>query len=116
MIHLVVDYNVLIARITGRRECPRDGTVYNIYYRPPRVPGFCDLDGVPLVTRPDDTEAVVRERMEAYDRQTRPVLQFLESQGIGPVRVEAGDLTPEALFERICQVLKLTAPGTVLNR
>ncbi len=116
VIHFVLDYNVLIARITGRRECPRDGTLYNIYYRPPRVPGVCDLDGAPLVTRPDDTEAVVRERLEAYERQTRPVLEYLDRQGVRPVAVEADELTPEALFERICGLLKLPAPGMMLNR
>lgn len=116
VIHLVVDYNVLIARITGRRECPRDGTLYNIYFRPPRVPGICDLDGTLLVARPDDTEAVVRERLEAYDRQSRPVLEWFEAQEIRPVTADADNLPPEALFERICRALKLTAPGTVLNR
>jgi adenylate kinase len=116
VIHLVVDYNILIARITGRRECPRCGTLYNIYYRPPSVPGFCDLEGEALVARPDDTEAVVRERLEAYDRQTRPVLEYFDSRGVRPVAVEAGDLTPEALFQRILQVSKLAAPGTVLNQ
>lgn len=116
VIHFVLDYNVLIARITGRRECPVCGTVYNVYYRPPRVPGFCNLEGAALAARPDDTEEVVRARLEAYERQTRPVLKFFEAQGIPPVAIEADDLTPEALFERICQVLGLAAPGAVLNR
>lgn len=109
VIHFAVDYNVLIARISGRRECPVCGSLYNVHYRPPRVPGFCDREGAKLVARPDDAEEVVRERLGAYEKQSRPVLEFFEAQGIHPAVIEAGDLTAEALFERICRMLKLPA-------
>jgi len=49
VIHLAVDYNIIIARLTGRRQCPRCGTLYNIASHPPQVDGLCDLDGEPLV-------------------------------------------------------------------
>ena len=45
VIHLAVDYNIIIARLTGRRECPRCGTLYNVASHPPKVDGVCDLDG-----------------------------------------------------------------------
>jgi adenylate kinase len=45
VIYLAVDYNVVIARLTGRRQCPRCGTLYNLATRPPRVDGLCDKDG-----------------------------------------------------------------------
>ena len=45
VIHLAVDYNVIIARLTGRRQCPLCGTLYNVSSHPPRVDGVCDLDG-----------------------------------------------------------------------
>src|SRR5580704_15901397 len=54
VIHLVVDYNIIITRLTGRRQCPRCGTLYNIVSQPPRVAGLCDLDGEKLVIREDD--------------------------------------------------------------
>lgn len=73
------------------------------------------MDGAVLAARPDDTEEVVRERLEAYERQTRPVLKFFEAQGTPPAAVKADDLAPEALFERISQVLRFAAPGAVLN-
>ena len=43
VIHLAVDYNIIIARLTGRRQCPRCGTLYNVASHPPRVEGVCDL-------------------------------------------------------------------------
>ena len=64
VIHLAVDYNVIIARLTGRRQCPRCGTLYNVATHPPKVDGVCDLDGEKLVIREDDSEAVIRERLE----------------------------------------------------
>ena len=54
VIHLVVDYNVIISRMTGRRVCPKCGTLYNSVSRPPKIEGICDLDGTPLVVRDDD--------------------------------------------------------------
>src|ERR1035437_9526151 len=74
-VHLAVYYNIIIARLTGRRQCPRCGTLYNVSSHPPRVEGVCDLDGEALVIRDDDKEDVIRGRLDAYDRQTRPVLQ-----------------------------------------
>src|SRR5450432_483743 len=56
VIHLVVDYNIIIARISGRRQCPGCGTLYNATSKPPRVPGVCDLDGETLAIREDDRE------------------------------------------------------------
>ncbi len=65
VIHLVVDYNVIISRISGRRVCPKCGTLYNAVSRPPKIDGVCDLDGTALVVREDDREEVVRQRLAA---------------------------------------------------
>jgi len=80
-IHLAVDYNIIIARLTGRRECPRCGTLYNVVFHPPKSDELCDLDGERLAIRDDDRELVIRQRLDAYERQTRPVLDFLRSAG-----------------------------------
>jgi adenylate kinase len=106
VIHLVVDYNVIIARLIGRRQCPCCGAVYNIASQPPRVAGVCDLDGTPLVTREDDTEPVIRERLEAYDRQSKPVLGFFRGTGRRLREFDASHLTPEALFDRVCNSIR----------
>jgi adenylate kinase len=105
VIHLAVDYNVIIARLTGRRVCPRCGTLYNVASRPPRVDGLCDRDGEKLVIRDDDSEAVIRERLAAYERQTRPVLEFYSESGRRVVEVDASIDPPKVIFERVRQVL-----------
>ena len=80
-VSLKVDYNQLLRRITGRRVCPVCGTIYNIYAKPPKVDGVCDVDGAALVQRADDTEAVFVERMKSYSELTAPVVDHYRSLG-----------------------------------
>lgn len=82
VLHLVVDYGQLMRRLTGRRTCNVGGEIYNIYERPPKVPGRCDRDGGELIQRPDDREEVIGERLAAYDRQTRPLVDYYRHQGV----------------------------------
>jgi adenylate kinase len=106
VIYLAVDYNVVIARLTGRRQCPRCGTLYNIVSKPPREDMLCDLDGEKLVVREDDREEVIRERLEAYDRQTRPVLEYFVSAGRRVIEVDASNDPPEVVSGRICRAME----------
>jgi len=78
-ISIVVDYESLLHRITGRRICP-SGHIYNIYSNPPAVAGICNIDGSTLVQRPDDTEAVFTERMKTFKSQTAPVVEHYRGQ------------------------------------
>lgn len=78
-IHL--DYNQLLCRITGRRCCPVCGSIYNIGSKPPRRDGFCDVEGVPLIQRADDTVKVFEERMHAYAALTEPVIEHYRKSG-----------------------------------
>ena len=106
VIYLVVDYNVIITRLAGRRQCPACGTLYNVVFHPPKVDELCDLDGHKLMVRDDDREDVIRERLEAYERQTRPVLDFFRSNGRRVVEVEAAEEPPEKIFQKIRQALE----------
>jgi adenylate kinase len=72
VVHLVVDNERIVRRWSGRRICPVCGTLYSLKTNPPKVAGICDLDGVQLVTREDDRESVIRERLSQYETQTRP--------------------------------------------
>lgn len=76
VVHLKVDYNVVVARLAGRRQCPACGALYSLSPNAPTVSEVCDYDGATLVVRDDDREEVVTERLKAYDRQTAPVLEF----------------------------------------
>ena len=106
VIYLAVDYNVVIARLTGRRQCPRCGTLYNIVSQPPREDNLCDLDGEQLVIRDDDREEVIRERLDAYEQQTRPVLEFLRTAGRRVIEVDASSQPPEVVFQWICRAME----------
>jgi adenylate kinase len=89
VVHLEVDYNIIIARISGRRQCPVCGTLYNLAKDPNRT--ACDLEGARLEIREDDREDVVRERLLAYDRQTSPVLEFFKAAGYTVCDVAGSD-------------------------
>jgi adenylate kinase len=105
VIHLVVDYNVIIARMQGRRVCPKCGTLYNAISRPPKTEGICDLDGEKLVIREDDRPEVVRERLEQYEAQTRPVIDFFRNSNHRVFDVDASTERPENVFGRIRSML-----------
>ncbi|MBE0658658.1 MAG: adenylate kinase [Bryobacteraceae bacterium] len=105
VIHLKVDYTVIIKRIAGRRQCPVCGTLYSLTSNPPKKADVCDLDGAGLVIREDDQEDVIRERLEAYDRQTRPLIEFFAGAGHALKEVDAGLDGPDAILQRISGLL-----------
>jgi adenylate kinase len=102
-ISIVVDYEQLLHRITGRRISAA-GRIYNIYSNPPKVAGICDVDGSILVQRPDDSDAVFTERMKTFEAQTAPVIEHYRRQG----RFEEidGDHSVEQVTAEIASALK----------
>jgi adenylate kinase len=80
-VRLKVDYTHLVRRVTGRRNCPTCGSIYNVYLQPPRDDERCDLDGTPLVRRSDDTEEVFTDRLRLYEEQTEPVAAHYRALG-----------------------------------
>lgn len=100
VIHLKVDYDVITARLTGRRVCPQCGTLYNIRLKPPIVAGRCDNEGARLIIREDDKEHVIRQRLVAYDAQTMPVLQYF-AERVKFFEVDGSNRKPEDLSNEI---------------
>ena len=80
-VSIQVNYNQLLRRITGRRNCPVCQTIYNVYVNPPKKDGFCDIEGAALTQRADDTEEVFKERMRAYGALTAPVVEHYRALG-----------------------------------
>ena len=76
-----VSPDVLLHRVAGRWTCSVGGETYNVFERPPKVPGVCDNDGGKLVQRADDRPEVVKERLAAYERQTKPLDRLLPQEG-----------------------------------
>ncbi len=105
-VSIQVDYNQLLRRITGRRNCPVCQTIYNVFMNPPGRDGFCDVEGAALVQRADDTEEVFKERMRAYGALTAPVVEhyralgrFAEVDGDRPINMIAAGIV--AAVERL---------------
>jgi adenylate kinase len=99
VIRLEVDYNELLRRLTGRRSCPTCGRIYNVHLQPPKVDELCDRDGTKLVIRDDDREEVIRERLNEFDRQTRPVADYYQAKG--RLKTVNGDLPMDEVTAQI---------------
>jgi len=107
VVYLRVDYNVIVARLAGRRQCPVCGALYSLSPNAPTVSEVCDYDGSKLVVRDDDREEVVTERLTAYDRQTAPVLEYFRTAGFDCWEVDgAGAGGPQAIAKRIKTMLQ----------
>src|SRR5216683_1755091 len=78
----IMDQGKLIERISGRRNCPNDGTVYQVYQNPPKRSGFCDKCGGGLVQREDDKEQAVKERLKVYSAETAPLKSYYSKRGL----------------------------------
>jgi adenylate kinase len=106
VVNLLVDYNIIVARITARRQCPVCGASYNLDSNPPVRAGVCDRDGTALIQREDDKEEVMEKRFQAYNEQTLHVLDFFKQAGYPLVEVQGGNGAPELLTVEICKGLE----------
>lgn len=72
----------IIKRISGRRSCPNCGKVYNIYYQPPKNNNKCDSCNSELIQRKDDSEEVIRKRLETFKSETLPIIDYYSNKNI----------------------------------
>ena len=71
----------LVSRLSARWSNPRSGRTYNSLTNPPKVAGICDDDGGPLIQRVDDLPETVAKRLDVYDVQTRPLIEYYRKTG-----------------------------------
>ena len=71
---------VIVERMAGRRVHSGSGRVYHLVYNPPKVEGKDDVSGDDLSIRPDDEESTVRKRLAIYHEQTKPLVNFYQSE------------------------------------
>jgi adenylate kinase len=102
-IKLMLTKPEILSRLTGRRVCPTDGSVYHIVTNPPRVEDRCDIDGTPLVQREDDSEETVLRRLEVYGQRTKPLYDLYGEKGILTGVDAIG--TPEEVYGRILKAV-----------
>lgn len=94
----------LVRRLTARRSCSKCGHIYNLVFNPPVVDGICDQDGAELIHRSDDTEETVMNRLEVYKKQTMPLIDHYDKQGL--IRNIDGTGNVQDIYKRILAVLK----------
>lgn len=104
VVEFKVDAEKLLRRVAGRWTCSVGGETYNVYERPPKVPGTCDRDGGKLVQRPDDRPEVVKERLAAYERQTKPLADYYRQLGV--LEAVDGSASVEEVSRALKEILK----------
>ena len=82
VINLLVEFETLADRITGRRMCKNCGAIYHVRNHPSQVEGICDVCGSPLIQRADDTEEQLRVRLNEHEKNTKPVLDYYREKGL----------------------------------
>lgn len=82
VINVAVPRERLMQRLTGRRVCRNCGANYNIWFNKPKEEGKCDQCGGELYQRSDDTETTVANRLDVYEAQTRPLIEYYEQRGL----------------------------------
>ena len=98
-----VDASILIRRMVGRRVCKTCGATYHVEFNPSKKEGVCDNCGSPLIQRPDDTEETAVNRLETYDAQTAPLLDFYAKKNL--LKTVNGDQPLDKVFDDIKAVL-----------
>jgi len=109
VVHLDVRDDALVKRLTARRQCSKCHKIYNILSQPPVVEGICDDDGTALLTRDDDREDVIRERLRAYQNVTGPILAWY---GVTRVHTVDGCGAPERIAAAIETVVRGALDGS----
>ena len=103
VLSLEVPEELLYERITGRRSCPKCGTVYHVSYAPPKRAGFCDVEGEPLIQRSDDSPEKLANRLEVFRTEIPLVKQHYAQLGL--LAEIHGVGTPEGIYTEIRKAL-----------
>jgi adenylate kinase len=108
IIQLIVPEWIIIERLSARRICKNCGEVYNLRYLKPKVDMICDKCGGTLYQRPDDTPEVIKKRIQVYEQQTQPILEYYREKGVPFIefKTESLEMPPEVAVEEIFKGLK----------
>ncbi len=93
----------LMKRLTGRRTCKKCQQMYNVYFSPPKKNGVCDKCGGELFQRDDDKEETIKRRLDVYDAQTAPLIDYYRKGGILKSVMGVGNI--DEIFNKVCSAL-----------
>ena len=102
-LNIDVDLNDLLKRLTGRRTCKNCGQMYNIYFSPPKKEGVCDKCGGPLFQRDDDREETIKKRLDVYQKQTAPLIDYYSRKNIMKTVMGVGSI--EEIFKKAVEAI-----------
>jgi adenylate kinase len=103
VINIEVDSEELVRRLTGRRTCKNCGMMFHLLFYPPKEEGICNRCGGTLYQREDDKEETIRIRLKEYEKQTIPLIQYYQLQGI--LRAIQGVGEQDQIFAQIVHLL-----------
>jgi adenylate kinase len=104
VISISVDYNLLVERITGRRTCKKCGAIFHIQYQPPLEKNICDKCSENLYQREDDTEETVKRRLNTYENETEPLIEYYGNLNI--LETVLSDGTIDEMRQKVVNLLK----------
>jgi len=81
-LELDIERDIIIDRLTTRRTCTQCGEIYNTKSKPSKVEGICDVCGSEIVQRDDETETAISNRLQVYNDQTAPLIEFYRQDGL----------------------------------
>lgn len=105
VINLQVDPKIVIERIGGRRVCTNCRTQYHVQFAPPAVPNVCDNCGSPLGHRSDDKPGLIAQRLEVYNQETAPLIEYYDKRLL--LRTVDGKGDPDEIFADILRTLEV---------
>jgi len=104
VINIKTTPDVVVERLSGRRTCKECQTVYHIVYSPTKTAGKCDRCGGELYQRDDDKEETIRKRLDVYEKQTFPLLEYYKNSG--KLMEVCGDVPIDEVFDSIVRALQ----------
>lgn len=107
VVNLVVPDEVVIARLSSRRQCRECSKIYNVLFLKPKKEGVCDKCGGELYLREDDKPEVVKDRLKEYEKKTAPLIGYYKNKDILiDVECRTVDIPPEIMVDKIMKALE----------
>ena len=100
-----VDFEILMKRLTGRRICSKTGRLLNVYFSPQSELDKCRKNGGELIQRADDKEEAILNRLQVYERETAPLIEYYRTEGL--LQIVQAEGPPGEVYARLLAALGL---------
>ena len=103
---LVISDEIIVDRILNRQTCSNKecGAIYNSKYKPSKVDGVCDICGAPLVSRKDDNEETIKNRLEVYRENSKELISYYKEKGV-LINITPEDPTADNASEQAVEII-----------